>query len=432
MRAGPASGTLAEMTTQSALAKNPFAPEHLQDPYGALATLRDGGPVQRAEHRGGIENWLILGHDEVREALRNPHLSTDPRHAHEVFRKAGLIIEENLAEAPATLLTSDPPDHTRLRRLVVRAFTPRRAQALRGDIQGVVDGLLDAVVADGEADLVAALAFPLPVIVIARLLGIPDEDRDDFRRWTLDMQTPLEVEGAAARKRAGKEGMHDYLRRFIAGKRASLEPGAEDDAQPDLASALIATADREEELTEPELVALLEELLIGGYETAANFIANAVFALLVHPDQLTVLQREPARIHDAIEELLRFDGSVLRAVPRVAVEDMDVGGTRIPRGSLVTVVLGAANRDPDHYDDADELDVTRPAPKHMAFGHGLHFCPGAGLARVEAEIAIATTLRRLRGLRLAVPAAEVRWRPAGVMRALEALPVLFDPAVPRR
>jgi cytochrome P450 len=413
------------MATFPPLAKNPFAPEHLQDPYGALAALRDHGPVQRAEYRGGIDNWLILGFEEARDALRSTALSTNPAHAHEVFRRAGLVIEHDGEEPPPSLLTSDPPDHTRLRRLVARAFTPRRAETLRGDIEDIVDELLDAVAGDGRADLVEALAFPLPVTVIARLLGVPEQDREAFRRWTLEMQSPPELPGAQARKLAGKDAMHDYLRGFIAAKRSRLQPGLEGDEHADLASALIAASDDAGQLTEPELVALLEELLIGGYETAANFIANALFALLVHPDQLDLLRRDPALIPNAVEELLRYDGSVLRAVPRVAVEDVEIGGTTIPRGALVTIVLGAANRDPNHYADPARLDVARPAPHHAAFGHGIHFCPGAGLARVESEIAFAAVLRRLPDLRLACAAAEVRWRPAGVMRALEALPVRF-------
>jgi cytochrome P450 len=415
------------MATSPPLAKNPFAPEHLQDPYGALAALRDDGPVQRAEYRGGIDNWLVLGCDEARDALRSAALSTNPAHAHEVFRRAGLVIEHEGEQPPPSLLTSDPPDHTRLRRLVARAFTPRRAETLRDDIQEIVDGLLDAIAGTGRADLVQALAFPLPVTVIARLLGIPEDDREAFRRWTLEMQSPPELPDAHERKLAGKDAMHTYLRGFIGTKRELLEPGLQGDEHPDLASALIAASDDEGRLTEPELVALLEELLIGGYETAANFIANALFALLVHPDQLALLRRDPGRIPNAVEELLRYDGSVLRAVPRVAVEDVEIGGTTIPAGALVTIVLGAANRDPRHYDDPDRLDVARPTLRHAAFGHGIHFCPGAGLARVESEIALATVLRRLPDLRLACAAAEVRWRPAGVMRALESLPVRFSP-----
>lgn len=402
---------------------SPFAPEHLQDPYAALAALRAGGPVQCVEGPAGVETWVVLGYEEVLAALRDERISTDPRHARDAFRRAGLVIEAEGDDPPPSLLTSDPPDHTRLRRLVSRAFTPRRAAALRGEVQEIVDGLLDAIAPAGRADLVASLAFPLPVTVITRLLGVPTEDREDFRRWTMEMQTPPTVPDAAERKLAGKEAMHAYLRAFVDAKRAALVPGADDDAHADLASALVAAADSEGQLTEPELIALLEELLIGGYETAANFIANALRALLAHPAQLELLRREPDRTGDAVEELLRYDGSVLRAVPRAATADVTLGGTTIPAGSLVTIVLGAANRDPAHVPDADRLDVTRPPSRHLAFGHGIHFCPGAGLARVEAEVALAATVRRLPGLRLD---GEARWRPAGVMRALEALPVAFD------
>jgi len=410
---------------------SPFAPEHLQDPYAALAALRDDGPVQRVEGPQGIPTFIVIGYHEVVAALRDGRFSTDPHHAHELFRRAGLVIESEGEDPPPSLLTSDPPDHTRLRKLVARAFTPRRAEALRGEIEDIAEELLDTIADTGHADLVDALAFALPVTVITRLLGIPSADRDAFRRWTVGMQTPSTAPDAAERKLASKEALHAYLRSFVAHKRATLDVHAEGDAHPDLASALIAAADEQHELTEPELVALLEELLIGGYETAANFIANAIFALLTHPDQLELLRREPERVADAVEELLRYDGSVLRAVPRVAVEDVELGGTTIPRGSLVTIVLGAANRDPEMFDQPDDLCVGRPHAKHLAFGHGIHFCPGAGLARVEAEIALRAVLQRLPGLRLDAPAEAIRWRPAGVMRALASLPVRFDPALDR-
>jgi cytochrome P450 len=216
--------------------------------------------------------------------------------------------------------------------------------------------------------------------------------------------------------------MHEYLEALIAERRAWLASGPPA-ADHDFGTALIHAAD-ERAVSEGELIALFFELLIGGYETVANFLANAVHALLTHPEQRAYLQRHPERMPDAVEELLRFDGSVLRAVPRVAVADVELAGTRIPKGSLVTIVLGAGNRDPRAFERPAELDVARPARKHLSFGHGIHFCPGAGLARVEAEVGLSRLLLRFPDLGAD---GEARHRAAGVMRALQALPVRFTP-----
>lgn len=406
------------MSTDVSLAPNPFGAERLEDPYPLLASLRERSPIQRAEHPGGVESWLVLGHEEARAALKDARLSTDPRHAPDLFRRAGLLLGD--ADEPASLLTSDPPDHARLRKLVAGAFTPRRAEQRRGAIEQVVDGLLDEIAPRGRADLVADFAFPLPIIVITRLLGVPTEDRDAFRRWTHEMQTPADVPGAPARKRAGQQAMHEYLRALIAQRRAVLA-GRAPSADDDFGTALIHAAD-ERAVSEGELVGLFFELLIGGYETVANFLANAIYALLTHPEQRAYLQRQPERMADAVEELLRFDGSVLRAVPRVAIDDVELAGTRIPKGSLVTIVLGAGNRDPLAFERPAELDLSRPASRHLSFGHGIHFCPGAGLARVEADIGLSRLLLRFPDLAID---GEPRHRAAGVMRAFEALPVCF-------
>jgi cytochrome P450 len=407
------------------LAENPFSAQHLQDPYAPLAALRQGGPVCVTEHYGGVEAWLILGYEEARAALLDPNLSTDPRRAPDLFRRAGLILDASEVEdGPTGLLTSDPPDHTRLRKLVVRALAPRAVERLRGEIQRTVDELLDRIAPAGRADLVASFAFPLPVIVVAGVLGIPSTDHDAFRTWTLEMQTPPSDPDAEARKRHGHHAMHEYLRRLIRDRRARRALSA---SEHDLGAALIASADEHDELSESELVALFMELLIGGYETVANFIANAILVLLGNSDAYARLRAQPELIPAAVEELLRFEGSVLRAVPRVAIRDVQIGDAVIPTGSLVTIVLAAANRDPASFAEPDRLTIDPHPRRHLAFGHGIHFCPGAGLARLELELALSTLLRRFPDLRLDA-AAEIRWRPAGIMRALEALPVSFAPS----
>jgi cytochrome P450 len=317
------------------------------------------------------------------------------------------------------MLNKDGDDHRRLRRLVTKAFTPRMVEQLRPRIQEITDGLIDAVEARGEMNLVDEFAFPLPITVIAELLGVPAADRDSFRTWSNAIVEPAlgPEEGARFFELMGE--LVAYLHALFEERRAA--PG------DDLISALLQAEDGGDTLSEPELFSMVALLIVAGHETTVSLIGNAVLALLRHPDQLAELTRDPAGVAGAVEELIRYDGPVERALPRWAATDVELRGRTIRRGDSVIVVLGAADRDPGRFPGADRLDVTKePDTRHLGFGRGSHFCLGAPLARLEAEIALTTLIRRLPGLSLAVPADALAWRPVPLFRSLTALPVVWD------
>lgn len=396
------------------------------DPYPGYARLRDDSPVVEASGPMGMRTWLITRHADARAALSDPRLAKNPRYAPAWLHASGLLRADDEGPLGVNLLTSDPPDHTRLRRLVSRAFTRRRMEALRPRVQDLTDELLDAMTPGTEVDLIASLALPLPVAVISELLGVPYEERDDFHRWTQEFVTaPLSPEGLARRDSAWTS-LEAYVGDLIARKRAALPEGVAADDLPDLVSALVATHDAGDRLTTRELIGMIALLLIAGHETTVNLIGNGTRALLTHPGQLALLKSRPDLLPGAIEELLRYDGPVERATPRYAVEDITLSGVTIPAGSHVTIILAAADRDPAYVEAPDRLDITRKNPNHLAFGHGLHFCLGAPLARLEGEIAIGTLLSRFPDLRLAVPESDISWRPGGaggILRGLESLPL---------
>ncbi len=316
----------------------------------------------------------------------------------------------------STMLRSDPPDHTRLRRLVAKAFTARRVAALRPRVQEIADRLLDAVAPAGRADLVADFALPLPVTVIGELLGVPVDDRRDFQRWTDAMLVRGETLPDPAVVDEAWQRMHAYLTKHLRTKRA--RPG------DDLLSALISAHDEERRLSHDELIAMTFLLLVAGYVTTVNLIGGGIAALLTHPAQLSLLRERPELLPDAVEEFLRHDGPVNPGIARFAREDVRIAGVTIPRGATVVIASAIADRDPARFADPDRLDITRGDSGHLAFGHGIHYCLGAPLARLEGRIAVAAVLRRLPGLALAVPPAELTWRPGG-LRGPARLPVTF-------
>jgi cytochrome P450 len=309
------------------------------------------------------------------------------------------------------MLNSDPPDHTRLRRLVATAFTMRRVELMRPRIVEITDELLAGLAGREQVDLVDDFAFPLPVTVICELLGVPYADREDFRTWSTVLLSAGEIDAVVA---AGKN-MAAYLHELIAAKRA--------DPVDDMLSALIQARDDGDRLDEAELVSMAFLLLVAGHETTVNLIANGTLALLQHPDQRAALRADPALLPGAIEEFLRYDGPISHATIRYTTEPVEIGGVTIPGGEFVVIALGSANRDDDRFADADRLDVTRPAGGHLAFGHGIHFCVGAPLARLEGQIAIGRLFDRFPDLALAVDANELRWRHSTLLRGLESLPV---------
>ncbi|MEV4678213.1 cytochrome P450 [Actinomadura sp. NPDC049382] len=385
-----------------------FSRAFSEDPYAAYAELRASGPVHPIDFPEGATAFLVVDHEHGRAALADPRLSKDVSHS------AVPVNGEQFFGG--TMLAMDPPDHTRLRGLMAKAFTSRRVERLRPRVQEITDGLLDGIAARGAADLIEDLAVPLPVQVICELLGVPASDRARFREWTAVLTVPALTSEARAHRRDVARAFNGYLTEVIAERRARPED--------DLVSALITARDGDAALTEPELLAGIALLLIAGHETTVNLIGNGVLALLREPDQMALLRAEPELLPAAVEELLRYDGPVERASQRIALEDMEIAGTFVPKGAWVHVSLGAADRDPAVFDDPDRLDVTRAPKRHVAFGHGLHFCLGAPLARLEGQIAIGGLLDRFPGLALAVPPADLRHHRTGsIVRGLVALPV---------
>ncbi|MEU2158492.1 cytochrome P450 [Streptomyces sp. NPDC019396] len=396
----------------------PYAdPAFVADPFPLYRELREDGPVRRAVIAGGVEAWLVTRYEDGLAALSDPRLSSDVRDASDPRLMEQLPSTERESML-SNMLRSDPPDHTRLRRLVSKAFTARRVAELRPRVQELTDRLIDGIAPAGHADLVADFALPLPVTVISELLGVPVSDRHDFQRWTDDMilrraemPDPAVVDGAW-------QQMHAYLAKLMESKRA--RPG------DDLLSALITARDEEQRLNEDELIAMSFLLLAAGYITTVNLIGSGVAALLANPDQLALLREDPELLPGAIEEFLRYDGPVNPGIARFAREDVVIGGVSVPRGATVVIASAIADRDPGRFPEPDRLDITRRDNTHLAFGHGIHYCLGAPLARLEGQIAIGTVLRRLPGLALAVPPGELRWRPGG-LRGPQTLPVTFRP-----
>jgi cytochrome P450 len=364
--------------------------------------------------------WFVTRHDDaVAVLLDDERFVRDPALALTsdeltAFRSG---MPEGLAFIDNHMLNKDGEDHRRLRRLVTRAFTPRMVEQLRPGIQEIAEGLIDAVESRGEMDLVDEFAFPLPITVIAELLGIPVADRDRFRRWTNAIVTPALTSEDMAQFGASVDEFVAYLRELFERRRST--PG------DDLISALLQVEEGGDTLSEEELFSMVVLLIIAGHETTVSLIGNAVLALLQHPDQREALERDPTRMSHAIEELLRYDGPVERTLNRWAATDVELGGQTIRRGEGVIVILGSADRDPSRFSEPDVLDFAREDVKHLAFGRGSHYCLGAPLARLEAEIALTTLLRRLPGLRLVTSADELYWRPVPLFRSLASLQVAW-------
>ncbi|MFA1550321.1 cytochrome P450 [Actinomadura chokoriensis] len=385
-----------------------FSRAFSEDPYAAYAELRASGPVHPIDFPQGATAFLVVDHEHGRAALSDPRLSKDVAHS------ALPVNGEQFFGG--TMLAMDPPDHTRLRGLMAKAFTARRVAELRPRVQEIAAALLDGIAARGEADLIEELAVPLPIQVICEMLGVPASDRARFREWTAVLTVPALTSEARARRREAARAFNGYLIEVIAERRAR--------PADDLVSGLIAARDGDAALTGAELLAGIALLLIAGHETTVNLIGNGVLALLQAPDQIALLRARPELLPSAVEELLRYDGPVERASQRIALEDLEIAGTPIPKGAWVHVSLGAADRDPAVFEAPDRLDVTRAPKRHVAFGHGPHFCLGAPLARLEGEIAIGGLLDRFPDLALAVPPTDLRHHRTGsIVRGLRSLPV---------
>ncbi|GAU69015.1 putative cytochrome P450 [Streptomyces sp. NBRC 110611] len=390
----------------------------LDDPHTAYAALREAGPVHRITGTDGNPAWLVTRYDDVRRALADPRLSLDKRHATPGGYR-GLALPPAL---DANLLNMDPPDHTRIRRLVVKAFTPGRVDALRAPVRRVADGLLDAMERRGApADLIADYAGPLPIAVICDLLGIPPHDRPDFLAWSNALITPDPSRPESAKQAVG--AMLEFYTGLIAAKRA--EPG------DDLLSDLIAVRDdtdgngHRDRLSEDELTSLAFLILLAGYENTVHLIGNAVLGLLDRPEQLRRLRRNPAELPTAVEEFLRYDGPAPLAIRRFPTEDIEIGGVRIPAGDTVLLSIASANRDPARFPGPDTLSPGRDVSGHLGLGHGIHYCLGAALARMETVTALDALLGRCPDLRLDVPRDTLRYRRTLRSRGLISLPVAW-------
>jgi len=397
------------------------------EPFSLFAEVRGRGAVHEVTLADGHGAWLVLGHAECRAALSDPRLSKDLRAA---LASGDEVVAEGLP-GPAFarhMLVVDPPDHTRLRRLVAAAFSLRRIEGLRPRIQEIVDDLLDAVVAHGpdrEVDLVAAFAFPLPFTVISELLGVPGDERASLGHGLTALLAPTSTPGEYAAAKQASDSVVAQLTALV--QRKAQDPG------DDLISALIAARDGDERLNQQELLSTIFQLIVAGHDTTASLIENSVVALLDHPGQLAALRADPHAIGAAVEEFLRYDAPVPHATFRYAREPLDLGGATIPAGAQVVINLAAANRDPHRYPAPDSLDIRRSDARHLAFGHGIHFCLGAPLARLEGQLALASLLRRFPELRLATGRERLHWGHGDglVLRGLSELPVIPGPARPR-
>jgi len=373
---------------------NPFAPGMLADPYPMYRSLREHAPIYWSEM---MESWILTRYEDIDAVLMDGRFSADRQRAQTRF--AQMMREQQEQYGPMsssqTMLTSDPPDHTRLRRLVSKAFTPRAVENLRPRIQEIVDFVLAEVGERGKFEIIHDLAYPLPVIVIAEMLGVPPEDRHRFKEWSdhvvATLGGPFTPPDVLEAGRTAIDELAEYFSHIIAERRAK--------PKEDLISGLIAAEEGGQVLSEDEIFATCILLLIAGNETTTNLIGTSMLALFRNPDQMQLLRKNPALVSSAVEELLRYAGPV-HGTGRVPKEDVEISGHTFKPGEMVFTLLAAGNRDPAHYENPDHLDITRNPTDHLAFGDGIHFCLGAPLARAEAQIAIGTLLQRFPKLHL--------------------------------
>ncbi len=401
---------------------NPMLPEFLVDPYPFYHRYRTSDPVHwgRSTTPGSPGCWYLFRHGDVEALLKDARVS---RELHNLVPGAKRA-QKSQANNPIFSILSkfiifrDPPDHTRLRRLSIKAFTPRMVEKLRPRIEVIANALLDQVQKQGTMDLIADFAFPLPASVIAEIIGIPATFQEQLKAWSKALLKIVDFQPAEANHKQHFMAVMDFWRcmKYLANERRK-EP------QDDLLSALLSAEEQGQKLTEEEVLASCMMILWAGHETTENLIGNGMLALLRHPEQMAMWRDHPALAQTAVEELLRFD-SPSQMVGRGVLEDLEIGGKRISAGQLVVGVIGAANRDPEKFVEPDRLDLTRVENEHLSFGEGIHYCIGASLARAEAQIAFTTLLQRLPNLKLVheTPA----WSPNVAIRGLKTLPLAFS------
>ena len=394
-----------------------LSPQFWADPFPFFARLRDTEPVYGTALRDKTPIWLVTRYEDVNLLFKDERFAKN---------RYSAMTEEQLRKQPwvppmfrpleRNMLDLDPPDHTRLRALVHKGFTPRLIENMRERIEILANQLLDSVANKGEMDLIRDYALPLPMTIITEILGVPTRDRDKFHKWSKSIVSvnSLKVPWTVI---PNIWFFNRYLRGFFKVRR--------NDLKDDLVSALIKAEEAGDSLSEDELLAMVFLLLIAGHETTVNLISNGVLALLENPDQMEKLRGDPSLIKSAVEEMLRYTSPVFLSTERFPREDVTIQGVTIPRGGMTFGAIGSANRDERAFMNPDTLDITRDPNKHLGFGFGIHFCLGAPLARLEAQIAINILLDRLRNLRLKGSADSLTWRQSLVLRGLDALPLKF-------
>jgi len=388
------------------------------DPFPFYESLRRDQPVCAVALPNRTSAWLISRYDDVVAALKDPRLVKNRRNV-PGSKKGGIAWTPKMFE-PLTqnMLDSDPPDHTRLRTLVHKAFTPRVVERMHERIEAVATELLDAMTSNQRVDLIERYALPIPTTIIAELIGVPVNDRHRFHRWSSAIVSITLSAWSTVRAIPPLRAFLRYIRSQVDARRRK--------PQHDFLSALVAVEESGERLNTDELVAMVFLLLIAGHETTVNLIGNGMLTLLQHPHQMAQLRDAPAGVDTAVEELLRYAGPLDMATERFAREDITLGDVTIPRDAVVYAVLASANRDERQFNEPNTLDLARQPNRHVAFGHGIHFCLGAPLARLEGQIAIRTLLQRTEGLRLAARDDAILWRKGLVLRGVNRLPVTFE------
>lgn len=386
-----------------------FSKGFKKDPYPTFSQLREKDPIYRTLLPSGQYAWIVTRYEDAVVILKDQRFIKD----------ATKLMDDDSSQniMAKTMLFSDPPDHRRLRSLVQQAFTPRMIEGLRERIEEITNELLDEIQRKNEIDFIDEFAFPLPIIVICEMLGVPTEDRNKFRDWSNTLVEASNNPESIEETQESLGAFIAYLQEFISKRRK--------DPQDDLISKLIQAEEEGDQFTAQEVSSLVFLLIIAGHETTVNLIGNGVLALLKHPEQKEKLQSNPDLIHSAVEECLRYDGPVEFSTDRWAGETVEFREKTIQKGDLVLVAIDSADRDPEQFEDPDVFDITRGKSRHIAFGKGIHFCLGAPLARLEAEIAISTLLRRLPELRLSKDPETLQYRPGMLIRGLKELPVAF-------
>ncbi|MGW0882666.1 cytochrome P450 family protein [Streptomyces sp. NPDC002671] len=389
------------------------------NPYPLYEQMREAGPVHRVLFPSGVQAWLVTGYDAAHAALNDDRLGKNHDRGNDRWRaRASIMPEPQHSQLQVHLLHQDPPQHTRMRRFVTDAFTPRRIEQLRPRFQELADALVDALPEHGPADLVTGFAAHFPFQVLAEVIGLPQELAARFDRdWGKVVQPVGPTDPGRPLYEARLRGLQSYIADVVTHKR--------EHGDDDLLSRLVVARDRRE-LSQEELDSMIFQLLVAGQEPVTNQITTALFALFRHPDQLARLRDAPGLLPRAVEELLRYDSAFELTTWRFFDKDSDLHGTRVPSGDSVIVSLCAANRDPRRFPDPDTLDFDRSPNSHLAFGHGIHFCPGAALARAELQIALGALLARLPGLHLAIRDEDIEWIPAVLGRGTNHLPVGYD------